>query len=142
MATFSQSKGHTEKMSVGTTTFSAEEQLLNISVSDCNLQNQSPLFTTIPPEIRNQIFGLTLEEQDGKDAIAPQEYWYRPDYTHYRFIDTALLRTCRRIYLETRFIPPQNVTCRFWIGSQSRAAPLRECPAPSYIFRSFVSNRY
>ncbi|KAF2428295.1 hypothetical protein EJ08DRAFT_680633 [Tothia fuscella] len=103
----------------------ADLRLLELQLTDCNLQDQSPLFSTIPAEIRNQIFGLALSENDGKDAIPTEKYWYRPDYTHDRYIDTALLRTCRRVYLETRDLPQQNVTCRFWIGSVERAAPLR-----------------
>lgn len=34
--------------------------------------------------------------------------WFRPGYTGQRKIHTALLRTCRRVYLETYFLPSQG----------------------------------
>jgi hypothetical protein len=103
-----------------------EDHLSKLSYSDCLSQEQSPLFSTIPPELRNQIFGLALAEQNGSFAIPTHKHYYRPDYTHHRIIDTALLRTCRRVYMETRDIPQQNVTCRFWLGHVERAAPMRK----------------
>src|SRR5215469_12343860 len=85
----------------------------------CNPQLQSPLFNKIPPEIRNHIFAFVLAEQD-RAAIPDYCYWYRPDYTHHRYIDTALLRTCRKIWLETYALPRINMTERIWLGWQSR----------------------
>jgi hypothetical protein len=96
------------------------QKLDNLEPSECLVQEQSPLFGVIPAEVRDQIFSYCLAEQDGKEKITKEEYYYRPDYTHYQCIDTALLRTCRRIYLETRTIPVQNVTFRDYLGSRRR----------------------
>lgn len=99
--------------------------------ADCNAQLQSPLFNTIPPEIRNYIFALVLVEEDSKDAISEESYFYRPDYPCYRFIDTALLCTCRRVWLETYAIPRRNVLERHWLGASDRRAHRRLMYAPS-----------
>jgi hypothetical protein len=82
-------------------------------------QQQCPLFN-IPAEIRNDIFSYVVAEQDGATAIKPTDYWYRPDYTHFRYIETALLRTCRRVWLETHALPRQHITRRVWAGGQER----------------------
>jgi hypothetical protein len=103
------------------------QRLDNLQPSECLAQEQSPLFSMIPAEIRDIIFSYCLAEQDGRRRIDKQEYFYRPDYTHYRFIDTALLTTCRRIFLETRMIPVQNVTFREFLGYGRRAPVLSEC---------------
>jgi hypothetical protein len=91
--------------------------------SDCKLQNQSPLFGRLPAEIRHQIFLYVLGEQDGERQIEKGSFIYRPDFTRYRFIDTALLRTCRRTYLETKNIPHQQISFRLWLGHEDRAPP-------------------
>lgn len=88
----------------------------------CNPQLQSPLFNKIPPEIRNHIFAYVLAEQDSAEAIPESSYIYRPEYTCYRYIDTALLRTCRKIWLETYALPRINLTERIWLGVQDRKA--------------------
>jgi hypothetical protein len=85
----------------------------------CDPQLQSPLFNKIPPEIRNQIFAYVLAEQDGATSIPEQCYYYRPEYTRYRYIDTALLRTCRKIWLETYALPRINLTERIWLGQMA-----------------------
>ena len=69
-------------------------------------QLSSPLFTHIPPEIRNYIFKFVLTAHD--DQTRPYKkgaLYYRPDHRYAQKIDTALLLTCRRIYLETEAIP-------------------------------------
>ena len=85
-------------------------------------QHQSPLFSVLPPEIRNEIFGLVLLEQNST-LFSPQDFWYRPDYPSARFIHTALLRTCRLVYIETWNVPLLNVTHRRWLGSDERKCP-------------------
>jgi hypothetical protein len=84
-----------------------------------NPQEQCRLFN-IPAEIRNNIFSNVVAEQDGQTAIATTDYFYRPDYTHFRYIDTAILRTCRRIWLETHPLPRQQIARRYWAGNQDR----------------------
>jgi hypothetical protein len=85
----------------------------------CHDQEQSPLFQ-IPPEIRNDIFAMVAQEQNGETAINKAMYWYRPDYTHCRYIDTALLRTCKRIWAETHALPRQQILRRYWLGGYDR----------------------
>jgi hypothetical protein len=68
---------------------------------------------------------LVLLEQDST-PFSPQEFWYRPDYPCARFIDTALLRACRLVYIETWNIPLLDVTYRRWLGSGQRMCPRRE----------------
>jgi hypothetical protein len=68
---------------------------------------------------------LVLLEQDST-PFSLQAYWYRPDYPAARFIDTALLRTCRLVYIETWNILLRNVTHRRWLGIDERKCPNSE----------------
>ncbi|TID20148.1 putative oxidoreductase [Venturia nashicola] len=95
-----------------------------IKNSGCSPQSQSPLFK-IPGEIREQIFFYVLSESDGTEAISQHDYCYRPDYPSHRYIDTALLRTCRQIWVETYTLPRRNVSPRIWLGSTDRQSPRR-----------------
>jgi hypothetical protein len=110
---------------------SPPQPCLSIPPEQCNAQFQSPLFNTIPGEIRNMIFELALSEENGKKPIKSSAYYYRPDYTHFRYINTALLLTCRRVYMEARCVPLENITCRYWLGWDERAAPPSKCFKPS-----------
>ncbi|QDS76826.1 hypothetical protein FKW77_002903 [Venturia effusa] len=105
-----------------------EATLLNlvdeISKSGCHPQLQSPLFK-LPGEIREHIFSYVLSESDGRESISQHDYWYRPDYPSHRYIDTALLRTCRQVWVETYALPRRNVSPRIWLGSSDRESPRR-----------------
>ncbi|KAJ3758018.1 hypothetical protein EV360DRAFT_83450 [Lentinula raphanica] len=69
-------------------------------------QDQSPLFTQIPPEIRNTILLYALLIYEDLSTIYPDDTHYsRPGYRHALRIDPQLLRTCRLVYLETRLLP-------------------------------------
>ena len=71
-----------------------------------NPQIASPLFSTLPAEIRNHIFYYALlAYPDPARPYSRHSFWYRPGYTHARAIAVALLLTCRRIYLETDLLP-------------------------------------
>ena len=85
-------------------------------LSPTSMQEESPLFNLIPGEIRDRIFQYAVTEH----AIRKEEYeknahYYRPGF---RFadqkIDTALLRTCRRVYQETRHLPSRNYVQVEW----------------------------
>ncbi|KAK0451349.1 uncharacterized protein EV420DRAFT_1560558 [Desarmillaria tabescens] len=82
---------------------------------ECNPQTASPLFSAIPPEVRNIIFQLALcSYRDEARAYPGNAYYFRPGYEYGQRIDTALLLTCRRVYNETRLLP---VICNehvFW----------------------------
>jgi hypothetical protein len=92
-------------------------QLKQINPSNSHAQLQSPLFSTLPPELRNQIFELAVSQQE--DNISGdeqhQDKWYNDARIGIKFryaIHTDLLRTCRRIYYETSSIPMQSTTHR------------------------------
>jgi hypothetical protein len=78
-----------------------------IQFSAKDQQLACPLFTIIPPEIRNKIFRLALlSYYDPNQPPYPlNEYYARPGYLSPRRIDTSLLVTYRLIYLETRLVP-------------------------------------
>jgi hypothetical protein len=91
-------------------------QLKLIDPSNSHEQLQSPLFSKIPPEIRNQIFELAVSQHN--NAVDPFEYYDKAwnflsldlvaEPPMKRYLD--LLLTCRRIYYETRSIPMRSAT--------------------------------
>lgn len=91
----------------------------------------------IPPEVRGAIFAYVVVERDGPTAIPKDDYWYRPDYTHKRLIDVALLRTCKMVWSETRLLPRQQIRRRHWVGSHDRAP---ECGSPKMIACKYFTN--
>ncbi|KAJ4293226.1 hypothetical protein N0V90_008508 [Kalmusia sp. IMI 367209] len=85
-------------------------------------QLQSPLFGKIPPEIRNDIFGLALGEyvREGRE-IPRKSYVRRPGYEGLKSVDCALLRTCKAIYEETKVLPLRDLEVCFYMGDRRRA---------------------
>jgi hypothetical protein len=101
--------------------------------SKCHNQNQSPLFGALPAELRNQVYDLVLQSvvhfpsvdeiQEGvskslvlwgrNQNTASERLGYPSVHSH-ASIDTALLLTCRLIYLETRLSPIRNVPHIFY----------------------------
>ena len=90
-------------------------------------QTACPFFRTLPREIRDMIFPLVLTSyEDGsrpRDIEAlkanlptdAEEYQkYRPGHFCFLRTDTALLRTCRAIYQETRYLPVAINTHTLW----------------------------
>jgi len=78
-------------------------------------QTDSPLFGLIPAEMRNEIFLLALSSYDDKSRPYPYDaYHSRPGYRYSQRIDTNLLATCRRIYLETYLVPVAVNEHVFW----------------------------
>ena len=70
-----------------------------------NLQSDCQLFTYLPPEIRQIVFSLALTAYDDGQPYPKGTFYDRPGY-HYRHrIDTELLRTCYRAYLECFHLP-------------------------------------
>lgn len=70
-------------------------------------QLQSPLFGVLPPEIRKMIFTFVLADyertiisNDGKKL-----YFHHRIHEHVRRTDAELLRTCKRVFQETWFMP-------------------------------------
>lgn len=91
--------------------------LTEISPLNSHPQMQSPLFSILPPEIRNQIFELALSEhEDSTRPYDPTDNYYRPGHCFPKVINTDLLRTCRRVYYETNTIPMSSATHCLWLG--------------------------
>jgi hypothetical protein len=86
--------------------------------SSVNPQLQSPLFGTLPGEIRNEIFALVLMQYEDEAELYPEDsYWYRPGFTAPRKSDSALLRTCRAAYAEGKKVYLKDLEWAFWFGT-------------------------
>lgn len=87
-----------------------------------NLQHDSPLFNQFPPEIRNRVFLLALAEDDILKSPVPfDSFGFRPEYAFRHTHAVALLRTCRRVYLEAWLIPVATATHVAWTCLDERA---------------------
>ncbi|KAL7905822.1 hypothetical protein GGI35DRAFT_459442 [Trichoderma velutinum] len=89
-------------------------------------QENSPLFSLLPPEIRAKIFTYVLS--DYEDRRRPLLYdtkasFWRPSHRAPRRTSTQLLRTCRAIYRETRLLPFTLKEQMHWICAVSNAPP-------------------
>lgn len=82
-------------------------------------QEKCPFFTKVPKEIRDQIFDLALSPSKKLQLSSCPGLLNcsRPDLG---VIDgklsTALLRTCQRVYDETRHLPARNYVKIDWMG--------------------------
>jgi hypothetical protein len=95
----------------------------NITPSSIDPQKDCPLFTVLPPELRTQVFVYMLSESDDTTKPYPRDsYYFRPEFEYAPRIDTALLETCRRIYMETYLLPVSLATHCFW-GGPDRGPP-------------------
>jgi hypothetical protein len=71
-----------------------------------NRQTESPLFSTIPAEIRQKIYTFTLRSfDDPSKPFNPEHHHYRPGHEYRQTHDLRLLQTCKRIYHEARLLP-------------------------------------
>jgi hypothetical protein len=86
----------------------------SLDLSVCNPQLSSLLYNgLLPPELREQIFHYALTEYI-EYAYPPNTDYTRPEHLGKKRISTALLRTCKRIYLETAYLPARNKSHVFW----------------------------
>jgi hypothetical protein len=86
-----------------------------------NEQDDSPLFTVLPREIRDLIWDFTLapyEDPNGK--FKANEYFCRPGHEARLKTDFNLLLTCRRVWLEAHAMPMLQAEHSFYYN---RAAP-------------------
>ena len=108
------------------------EQLRKRAEKSHHSQTACILFR-IPAELRNQIFELALEEyEDMSRAYCRETYYCRPGFQAPRRIDVALLRTCKRVWLETRVLPIRSLESNgmaFAFGKPDRCPP-ESFPAP------------
>jgi hypothetical protein len=84
-------------------------------------QRGSPLFSVLPPEIRNRIFAFASTAFETL-PYHPSAWFYRPGHDAHRRISTTLLATCKRIYLEAFTLPLRLNEHVFW-GSTARGPP-------------------
>jgi hypothetical protein len=98
--------------------------LASINPETSHPQNQSPLFSTLPSEIRNLIFQYAVCQQYDisvktfKDAVA-----CRPGHVFRTEIHTELLRACRLIYYEARMIPILSATHHIFFNHYGPPTP-------------------
>jgi hypothetical protein len=89
-------------------------------------QRQCPLFSTLPGEVRAQIFSFALTDYpdpDPEKKYSPDTCFTRPSYFAPRRTDTELLRTCRAIYKECWHLPFLLEEQLYWITAPDRAPP-------------------
>ncbi|KAI6824741.1 hypothetical protein KC340_g11189 [Hortaea werneckii] len=102
-----------------------------------NNQLASPLFSKLPRELRDLIWAYSTapyEDPDGK--FNKTAYYYRPGHTARLKSDTALLLTCRRVWLEANAMPMLQAEHSFYFH---RAAP--DARDPAWMSRLTDKNR-
>ena len=105
--------GHPTSKRPNRTSYNPAEEIkrLQSDSTGCNDQSQCPLFSVIPPEIRNDIFRYALAEVETvDDQYDINTCWRRPGYLAPHRTHTDLLRTCKRIYSEAWHLP--------WAGAE------------------------
>ena len=92
-------------------------------------QAQSPLFHTLPAEIRTRIFEYAVTPYESRwNPYAPNRYYYRPGYHSDPKQDVNLLRCCKRIFQEARLMPVAQAEHTFWLfrGPLHRLRPITD----------------
>ncbi|KAK2002239.1 hypothetical protein LX36DRAFT_627258 [Colletotrichum falcatum] len=87
-----------------------------IDVTGFDQQLESPLFSVLPGEVRNEIFALALIQYDDDDdkAYPEDSYWYRPGFRGPRHSSSSLLRTCKLAYAEGQKVFLREQEFAFW----------------------------
>lgn len=87
-------------------------------------QLQSPLFK-LPPELRDVVWSYACAaSSDMSRPYEPNSHYCRPpEYTHAPRIDTAMLLTCRKAYLECCHLPLSVNEHVFWAYRGPRGEP-------------------
>lgn len=111
-------------MAATATTQASESEALHyvpLDLSKCHDQQGSPLFTVVPPEIRNRIFEFALSNyEDSSAAYSTDTCYRRPGYTAPHKTSTALLQTCQLIYREAWFRPWTQALITMFLTSPDR----------------------
>lgn len=107
------------------------------TLSKCHPQEQSSLFSSLPREIRDLIWGFaTSPVEDPEHQYATNEYYYRPGHTARHKTCYNLLLTCRRVWLEANAMPMLQAEHAFWFY---RAAP--DARNPEWMEKLTAKNR-
>ena len=82
-----------------------------------NLQEDSPLFSKIPQELRDKIFDLVVTPHEEKRVPYPKTLRYtRPGFRHAdRKLFITIFRCCQLIYSQTCHLPTKNYVYIDWI---------------------------
>ncbi|GKT42077.1 uncharacterized protein ColSpa_02258 [Colletotrichum spaethianum] len=99
----------------------------SIDITGCDRQLQSPLFSVLPGEIRNEIFALALIQYEDDESAYPEDsFWYRPGFTGPRRSSSSLLRTCKLVYAEGQKVFLKELEFAFWFdrGPDGRSGTL------------------
>ncbi|KJZ70914.1 hypothetical protein HIM_09707 [Hirsutella minnesotensis 3608] len=87
-------------------------------------QDQSPLFSKLPGEVRGLIFAFALSDYpDPNKQFDPMTCYARPSYFAPRKTDIELLRTCRAVYRECWHMPFALREQVHWATEIDRAPP-------------------
>ena len=85
--------------------------LASITPSNSHPQSSSRLFSTLPSEIRTQIYEYALCQVPTHDQpVSASSHQYRPGHTHRASISTSILQTCGLVYYEAHTIPLRSAT--------------------------------
>lgn len=96
-------------------TVTIEANLNDQTLATCNPQSQSPLYSKLPKELRDYIFELSCTQSpDERHLYDTNSYYYRPGQTARQRTYTALLQTCRRVWLESNALPMRQAEHAFW----------------------------
>lgn len=100
---------------------SIHTRLTPFTLSKCHPQLQSPFFT-LPAELRDIIFSLATQPNYAPDTFLEEmDIKYRPNHHAKWTVSTALLKTCRRIWLETNHSPIGQAHHCFYLPRQRDA---------------------
>ena len=114
-------------------------------------QEECRLFTVLPAEIRDLIFAFTLAPFEDPDPAARFDVdtcFKRPNYSAPHKSDTALLRTCKRIYSEAWFRPwtaseqTFYFTHRYVLHGHFAEAPFIACWFPDIVVSAWLSEYF
>lgn len=84
-------------------------------------QTQSPLFSRLPAEIRDEIYSYTFADYEDLDNLYDFDTCYRrPGYFGPRKTHTALLQTCQAIYNDCWFMPWTLARQTFFLAGAPR----------------------
>ncbi|KAG2024162.1 hypothetical protein CC2G_001742 [Coprinopsis cinerea AmutBmut pab1-1] len=92
------------------------------------IQDGSPLYAKLPPELRFEIFETVFESTfDMSKAYPFNSYYARPGYIAPKKTDLDVLLTCRMVYLEAKDLvwkeSSGNTELAFWWGTKDRSPP-------------------
>ena len=100
----------------------------------CADQSLSVLFRDLPGEVRDRIFTYVLSCYENLAKVWDKDSSYvRPNYHAPPIADTALLRTCQSVYVESWFRPWVSAVHTFWLAWEGRRPGDKEILTPEKL---------